>query len=83
MSKKVTKLKKGHDSDKNAFESSPLIVWIALWIENTYSKFQVNIFSNYRDITKCLSSCTLSTMTTTRLWQYLEFSPKTAELKML
>ena len=30
MSKKVTKLKKGHDSDKNAFESSPLIVWIAL-----------------------------------------------------
>ena len=33
------------------FEWSPLIVWIALWIGNTYP--QVNIFSNKRDITKC------------------------------
>ena len=29
------------------FELSPLIVlWIALWIVNTYSEFQVSIFSN-------------------------------------
>ena len=35
------------------FELSPLIIWIALWIVNTYSKFQVNIFSNKRNITKC------------------------------
>ena len=26
---------------------------IALWIVNTHSEFQVNIFSNNRDITKC------------------------------
>ena len=44
------------------FELSPLIVWIALWMVNTYSKFQINIFSNHRDITKCQSFCT--TMTT-------------------
>ena len=35
------------------FELSASIVWIALWIVNTYSEFQVNIFSNNRDITKC------------------------------
>ena len=34
------------------FELSPLIVWIALWIVNKYFEFQVNIFSNDRDITK-------------------------------
>ena len=32
------------------FELSPLIVWIPVWIVNTYSKFQVKIFSNNRDI---------------------------------
>ena len=31
----------------------PLIVRIVLWIVNIYSEFQVNIFSNKRDITKC------------------------------
>ena len=40
------------------FELSPLIVWIALWIVNTYSKFEVIIFSNNRDITKRRSFCT-------------------------
>ena len=35
------------------FEWSPFIVWIALSIVDTYPKFQVNIFSNNRDITKC------------------------------
>ena len=39
------------------FELSPLIVWIALWIEKIYSEFQVSIFSNNRDITKCQSFC--------------------------
>ena len=49
----MSKLKKGHNSIEMLFELSPLIVWIALWIEKTYSEFQVNIFSNNRDITKC------------------------------
>ena len=31
------------------FELSPLMVCIALWKVNTYSKFQVNILSNHRD----------------------------------
>ena len=57
---KKSKSKKGHNSEKTAFSDkdalSPLIVWIALWIVNTYSKFQVNIFSNNRDITQCQKS---------------------------
>ena len=53
MSKKF-KLKKGHNSKEISFELSPLIVWIVLWRVNTYSEFQVNIFSNNRDIKKCL-----------------------------
>ena len=44
------------------FELSPLIVWIALWMVNTYSKFQINIFSNHRDVTKCQSFCTTVTV---------------------
>ena len=66
------------------FELSPLIVCIAFCIVNTYSEFQVNIFCNIEDITKCQSFCTTKPpppMTTPRLQQYLEFSPKTAELK--
>ena len=52
-SKKRAKfLKKMH------FESSRLIVWIALWIVNTYFQFQGNVFSNNRDITNCQSFCT-------------------------
>ena len=61
------------------FELSPLIVWIALWIVSLRSKFQEN---NNDDITKCHSFGTTHT-TMPRLWQYLGFSPKTAELKML
>ena len=38
----ILKKKKMH------FELSPLIVWIALWIVNTYSKFQVNTFTDKR-----------------------------------
>ena len=45
-------LKKANNSErKRQFESSPLILWIALLIVKTYSEFQVNIFSNNRDIT--------------------------------
>ena len=40
---------------KMHFELSLLIIWIALWIVNTYFEFQVIIFSNKRDITKCQS----------------------------
>ena len=47
--------KKGHNSKTMNFEWSPLIVWIALWIKNTFSEFKVIIFSKNRDITKCHS----------------------------
>ena len=40
---------------KRQFELSALMAWIALWIVNTYSKFQVNIFYNKRNITNCQS----------------------------
>ena len=53
---KKSKSKKGHNSGKKnakSFGLSHLIVWIALWIVNTYSEFQVNIFCYNRDITKC------------------------------
>ena len=44
---KKSKSKRGNNSEKKMeFELSPFIVWIALWTVNTYSKFQVNIFSN-------------------------------------
>ena len=61
---KVQVVKMGHNSEKTKkmhFELSPLIVWIALWIVNTYFEFQVNIFSNNRDISKCHSFCTRTT----------------------
>ena len=58
----LSKSKKGVNSEKKImhFELSPLIVWIALWIVNTYSEFQVYIFGNDRDITKCQSFVFLS-----------------------
>ena len=63
------------------FELSPLIVWIALWIVNTYSEVQVNIFRSKRDIVKC-QSFHASDDDEKGLEQYLRFSPKTAELKI-
>ena len=49
---KSLKSKEEHGSEKKKkVELSPFIVWIALSIVNTYSGFQVNIFSNNRDIT--------------------------------
>ena len=49
---KKSKSKKGHNSEKNHFELSPMIVWNALWVVNTYSEGQVNTFRSNRDITK-------------------------------
>ena len=49
-SKRIKSLsgKRGIVLSKMHFELSPLIVWIALWIVIAYSKFEVNIFSNYK-----------------------------------
>ena len=33
----------------------PLLIWVPLLIDNNYSEFQVNIFSDNRDIRKCQS----------------------------
>ena len=46
---------------KEQFELSHLIVWIALWIVNTCSEFQENIFSNnkrYYKMSKFLYTAT-------------------------
>ena len=56
-------LMRGH---KKVFELSPLTEWIALWIDNTYSEFQVTIFSNNRNITRkccCLGNYLLYKIT--------------------
>ena len=52
---KKSKSKKDIILKMNHFELSPLIVRIALWKVNTYLQFQVNTFSNNRDIAKCQS----------------------------
>ena len=46
--------KKGHNSVKNE-GLPPLLVWVPRLIVNNYSEFQVNIYSNNRDIRKCQS----------------------------
>ena len=48
-------LKKGHNFVKKNGGLPPLLVWVPLLIVNNYSEFQVNIFSNNRDIRKCSS----------------------------
>ena len=35
---------------------------MALWTVNTYSEFEVNFFSNNREITKCRSFCRTTMM---------------------
>ena len=50
---KKSKLKKGHNSVKNAFSIISLDNMDCFWIVNTFFEFQVNIFSDNRDITKC------------------------------
>ena len=47
-------IKRGITLSKNG-ELSPLLVWVTLLIINNCSEFQVNIFSNNRDIGKCQS----------------------------
>ena len=51
-----SKSKKGHNFVKNE-GLPPLLVYVSLLIVNNYSEFQVNIFRNNRDITKCQSFC--------------------------
>ena len=50
-----SKSKKGHNFVKKIGGLPPLLVWVPLLIVNNYSEFQVNIFSNNRDIRKCQS----------------------------
>ena len=45
-----SKSKKGHNFVKKIEGLPPVLVWLLLLIVNNYSKFQVNIFSNNRDI---------------------------------
>ena len=47
--------KKGHNFVKKIGGLPPLLVWVPLLVVNNYSEFQVNIFSNNRDIIKCQS----------------------------
>ena len=54
----------GHNYSKKNFELSPLFLHIPLLIVNIHFEFQVYMFSNGRDMTKCLSFCTKTTTTT-------------------
>ena len=45
-----SKSKIGHNFVKKIVGLPPLLVWVSLLIVNNYSEFQVNIFSNNRDI---------------------------------
>ena len=45
-----SKSKKGITLSKKVEGLPPLLVWVPLLIVNNYSEFQVNIFSNNRDI---------------------------------
>ena len=79
----LLKLKKGNNFGKKIAGFPPLLVWVPLLMVNNYSEFQVNIFSNKRDIRKCQSF----TRRRCRLRQgYVNtsmFSSKTAKLKII
>ena len=45
-----SKSKKGNNFVKKNGKLPPLLEWVPLLIVNNYSDFQVNIFSNSRDI---------------------------------
>ena len=45
-----SKSKKGHNFVQKLEELPTLLVWVPLFIVNNYTEFQVNIFSNNRDI---------------------------------
>ena len=55
--------KKGHNFVKKIGGLPALLVWLPLLIENNYPEFQINIFSNNRDIRKCQSFRTPPTPT--------------------
>ena len=78
-----SKSKMGHNFVKKIGGLPPLLVlvWVPLLIVNNCSGFQVNIFSNNRDIRKCQSFCTTPT-TTPGLCQYLHVFFEKAELKI-
>ena len=61
-----SKFKKGHNFvKKNKIGGLPLLlVRVPLLIVNNFSEFQVNIFSNNRDIRKCQSFRTTPPTTT-------------------
>ena len=70
---KILSRKRGITLSKKIGGLPPLLVWVSLLIVNNYSEFQVNIFSNNRDIRKCQSFCTTTTTpptTTPGLLQY-------------
>ena len=50
-----SKSKKGHNFVKTMEDYLPYWNWFPFLIMSNYSEFQVNIFSNNRDITKCQS----------------------------
>ena len=74
----------GYDKGHNFVKTNglpPLLVWVTLLIVNNYPEFQVNIFSNNRDIRKCRSFRTTPPTTTQGYDNTSTFSSKTAELK--
>ena len=80
------KSKKGHNFVKKIGGLPPLLVWVPFLIVNNYSEFQVNIFSNIRDIRKCQkfshnAAANARAMTIPRLFSNTStLSTKTAEL---
>ena len=72
---KILSRKRGITLSKKIEGLPPLLVWVPLLIVNNYSEFQINIFSNNRDIWKCQSFCTTPPPPTTTppgLKQYLD-----------
>ena len=54
---KILSQKRGITLSKKIEGLPTLLVWVPLLIVNNYSEFQVNIFSNNRDIRMCQSFC--------------------------
>ena len=52
--------KKGHNYVIQNLRVTFPLVWVPLLIVNNLSEFQVNIFSNDRDIRKCQSFCSMT-----------------------
>ena len=65
FSHEIVSRKRGIPLSNKTRGVSPLLVWVSLLIVNNYPEFQVNIFSNNRDIRKCQSFRTTPPPTTT------------------